>query len=81
LVLFFHDKDTEFQVGMEMKERLYVLYLLFRMVIKSFFSSDTLYIIGMVKGKGVGKLLMIISGCRLMKKRVWKITGSDFLVV
>lgn len=65
---------------MEMKERLYVLYLLFGMVIKSFFSSDTLYI-GMVKEKGLGKLLMIILGCRLMKKRVWKITGSDFLVV
>lgn len=44
---------------MEMKERLYVLYLLFRMVIKPFFSSDTLYIIGMVKEKGLGKLLMI----------------------
>ncbi|RGT85980.1 hypothetical protein DWX04_21930 [Phocaeicola vulgatus] len=50
-------------------------------VIKSFFCSVTLYIIGMVKEKGLGKLLMIISGCRLMKKRVWKITGSDLLVV
>jgi len=66
--LFFVDKDREFYVGMEMKERLYVLYLLFRMVIKSFFSFGSLYIIGMVKGKGLGKLLMIISGCRLMKK-------------
>lgn len=61
-------KDITFQAGREMKKRLYILYLLFRMVIKSFFSFGSLYIIGMVKGKGLGKLLMIISGCRLMKK-------------
>jgi len=28
--LFLVDKDTKFYVGIEMKERLYVLYLLFR---------------------------------------------------
>lgn len=35
-------------------------------VIKSVSGSATLYIIGMVKEKGLGKLLMIISGCRLV---------------